>query len=68
MTAAGLRAFEGAARNGINAPEGTIANVVIQTWCYGNSYANSIEIIRALGLDPAMATSELTRRIGKATA
>jgi len=63
MSAAGSRALEGAARNGIDAPEGTIANVVIQTWCYGNSYTNSIEIIRALGLDPTMTTTELARRI-----
>lgn len=32
--------------------EGSVAHVIASTWKYGNCYTNSIEIARALGLDP----------------
>ena len=33
--------------------EGSVAHVIASTWKYGNCYTNSIEIAKALGLDPA---------------
>ena len=55
-----------AARNGLDAPVGSIANVAMQTWCYGNAYHNSIEIIQAIGLDPLMTLDELRELVAKA--
>jgi hypothetical protein len=52
-----------AARNGIDVSADSAAARVMQTWCYGNSYKNSMEILAALGIPKNMTVSELQRRL-----
>jgi hypothetical protein len=54
---------ENAARNGIAVTADSAAVAVMQTWCYGNSYRNSLEIIAALGIPQDMTFGELQRRL-----